>query len=617
MAYLPEELITRVRQEVNIVDVVNQYVQLKKQGSNYTASCPFHEDRNPSFSVSESKQIYKCFSCGRGGNVFGFIQEIEGLDFVAAVQKVADMGGVILDQSLFTHHQSKQSKYQSLYQIHEKTASFYHYYLTQSQKGQDAFNYLTERKVKQETIDYFQLGAAPDKSELLWAYLEKEGFSEQDLLASGIFYQTDSGQILDRFRGRLIIPLKDMRGQVVAFSGRVYQSGDHSNAKYLNSPETAIFNKSKLLFNHDGARASIRQKNQVLVCEGYMDVIALHQAGFHEVVASMGTSLTQDHLTQLSKMTNHIYFIFDGDEAGQKATQRAFDLSQNLSEIQVKALILPGGQDPDEFIQARGQGAFQDLLNQAQTAYDFVKRYLAKSFDLSQQGDLSLYIQALLKEIQKIPMKIEQELRLRELAQEFDLSENLLKEQFERLDYQRKKETTKQDLKQIEQADAGNTGSLTQELIFDASPLKIRSQAAFESEKILCMLLIYYEEAWPYIERLASPPMLFHDFARRALMALEAFYYEGGQSFPLTGIIDQIEDRDLNHFFTQVLWDREIIPFSLALMDDCLKVIDREFKYLEVKELQEKLLDAQKKMDKNKANQLMIQMNHLLRQLKN
>ena len=609
MKFISEEIIAQVSQSVDIVDVIGQYVQLRKQGTNYLASCPFHEDRHPSFSVSQTKQIYKCFSCGRGGNVFGFLQEMEGISFPEAVVKAADFGHVTLAPNLLETRGQDIDPNQSLYRIHDKARDFYHYYLMNTQKGEEAHQYLLNRGLEDDTLKHFELGAAPDRSELLYEYLMKEGFEAKDLIESGIFYQNTQDQWVDRFKGRVIIPLKDKQGRVVGFSGRLYQKDRSSQAKYLNSPQTAIFNKSEVIYNLHGARSSIRKNKQVFLCEGYMDVIALYQAGYHEAVASMGTSLTRQQLQSLSRLASTIYILYDGDGAGQEATRKAYELAQGLQGSQVKSVTLPQGMDPDEYIKAKGRDAFQNLLNHAFTSYEFYQHFLKGQFNLNKSDDLADYLDQLLDQISLLQSSIEQTLRLKELAKEFSLSHDILQEQLDRKKYlmerkqsnHPKRETTElyqEDLKQSH---------------FDL--FKIHSERAFQSEKLLLFTLIYYESAWDYLESFTKPPILYHKIARQALTALSEYYYDVGQNFPLTGISQYVNDSNISALFNDVMWDREIMPYHDQILDDCMTVIHEEFINQQIEELSQQLRHAENQSDKQEINALMVQIMRLKRQL--
>ncbi|MGF3115112.1 DNA primase [Facklamia sp. P13064] len=610
MAYIPNEVIDAIRQSVKIEDVVSQYVQLTKRGPGYSASCPFHEDNNPSFSIHTEKQIFKCFSCGRAGNVFGFIQEIESLSFKQAVIKVAEFADYPLDSSLLAEddyspipHQDKQ-----LYAIYEKASQFYHYFLTATENGNQAYAYLSDRGLKKETIDAFALGLAPDNSELLWTYLKDQSFTEEELLTSGIFYQAEnSPAIIDRFRGRIIFPLRSNQGKVLAFSGRLYQAGDSRKSKYVNSPETTIFHKSQLVYNLDLARPAIRKLKQIIVCEGFMDVIALYEAGFEQAVATMGTSLTHDHLSYLTKLANEILFVFDGDEAGQKATAKAFELGKDFPKAQFKSILLPRGMDPDEWLKARGKESFQTLLNQAQTSFNFFKNYHKQFFQMDDKAAVAEYIDRLLVDLNKIQSPVEKQLYLVELAEEFQIAESFLQERMLRLSGGQRKTAKKQP--------AINHHQPPPQLQSDQQALKVDSFKAFQSEKLWLGFLMYYQEAWNYLEKLNELPFLYHDFSQKAFLALTDYYYQGNK-LPLTGIVGNIEEVQVNSLLTNVMWDFEPIGYQDQAMTDCLNTIQIAFLEQEIEELKTQFKQYHQQQEADKATEVINRLMVLQRKLK-
>ncbi|MCR8968952.1 DNA primase [Facklamia sp. 7083-14-GEN3] len=609
MAYIPNEVIDAIRQSVKIEDVVSQYVQLTKRGQGYSASCPFHEDNNPSFSIHTGKQIFKCFSCGRGGNVFGFIQEIESLSFKQAVIKVAEFADYPLDSSLLAEddqstipHQDKQ-----LYGIYEKASQFYHYFLTATENGDQAFSYLTDRGLNKETIEAFSLGLAPDNSELLWTYMKDQSFSEEELLASGIFYQADDSQaIIDRFRGRIIFPLRSNQGKVLAFSGRLYQEGDNRKSKYVNSPETAIFHKSRLVYNLDLARPAIRKLKQIIICEGFMDVIALYDAGFEQAVATMGTSLTHDHLSYLTKLSNEILFVFDGDEAGQKATANAFELGKKFPKVLFKSVLLPRGMDPDEWLKANGKESFQKFLNHAQSAFSFFKNYNKQFFQLDDKAAVADYIDRLLVDLNQISSPVEKQLYLVELAEEFQIEESFLQERMLRLSGGKKQSSKKQ---------APINNQPPPLIQSDQQALKVDSFKAFQSEKLWLGFLMYYQEAWYYLEKLNELPFLYHDFSQKAFLALTDYYYQGNK-LPLTGIVGNIEDIQVNSLLTSVMWDFEPMGYQDQAMTDCLNIIQIAFIEQEIEELKTQFKQYNQKQEANKATEVINRLMVLQRKLK-
>lgn len=610
MAFIPQTLINQVRENTDIVDVISQYVPLTKRGANYIASCPFHEDRNPSFSVSQPKQIYKCFSCGRGGNVYSFIEEIEGISFPEAFAKVAAFSQIPIDERYLQQGSKVQPAHQRLYELHDKVADFYHYYLTGTNNGASGYDYLLNRGFDEALLDTFQLGLAPDNSQVLLEYLRQNEFSDQELIDSGIFYQNDYQEWRDRFCGRLIIPLRNERGQVVAFSGRQFQAEQSPQAKYLNSPETPIFQKGELLYNLDLARPEINRTKQVLICEGYMDVMALYQAGYENVVATMGTSLTEEHLDRLTRLSREIYFIFDGDEAGQKATKRAFDLVLPRPQLVAKSVSIPQGLDPDEWLKQKGKASFDRLLEEAQSAFDFQVEYLKTHYNLHNDQELAQYIEQVTQLIAQLNSPIEQELRMKDLAEAYTVSLDLIEEQVAR-----KRQQLNQQRRQESPGEAAPPPPPVAPAPASTS-LNIRSGLAFQSEKQLLFHLIYYEEAWKFVEEMDGALVLFHDTAQRIYFALQELYYDEGLSLPLTAIVDRMTEESSRQFLNEVIWDQENLGYQEEVMVDCLKAIDKAFVQQEIEELREKVKQARQSAEYTEMNDLMMQIMRLNRKIK-
>lgn len=604
MTYIPQEMIDKIRSQTNIVDLIGQYVDLQKRGSNYLASCPFHEDRNPSFSVSQDKQIFKCFSCGRGGNVFTFIQEMDGVSFPEAVQKVADFAHIPLQIDLSKQDKSQRAN-QALYDIHQLVAEFYHYYLVNTKNAQQGLEYLQDRQLSLQTIEQFQLGMAPIHSELIVKLIQEKGFSQDQAIQSGIFYLDSQGQLIDRFRGRLIFPLRNIQGRVIAFSGRAFMEGQQDQAKYLNSPETEIFNKSHLIYNLDQARSASRKIGYHLVCEGYMDVISLSQAGFENVVATMGTSLTPNHIDQLKKIASELIFVFDGDQAGQKATARAFDMVQKMDHIQAKTIIIPNQLDPDEWVKKYGKESFQKLINQAISFYEFQREYIKKDYQLNDDQGLAQYIEHLIRLISQIQSPVERSLRITDLSRTYQLEESMIQEQVNR-----------QRLNQSKPVERSESKDQSPVEIVRPSPDDFFSKEALQSEKTILFNLIFYPEAWQYIENLDQPLVLFHPLAQELLLIIQEYYYDEGNPLPLTQVSDRITDARMNDLLTSILWESEKLAFNNKVMEDCLIMIQRAFIKQEVQELSEQLNHLKLTNQKMKEEQTMLKIMQLLRKIK-
>lgn len=365
---ISKETINEIKASVNIVDIIGESVALTKAGRNYLGLCPFHGEKTPSFNVVEDKQFYHCFGCGKSGDVFKFIEETRGLSFAESVQVVAEKAGFQLDVPKVHQPTSQQVlPHQVLYDIHTEANKFYHAFLMTTKMGEAARDYLHQRGLTDEVMTYFQIGLAPSEQNILFQSLSKK-FSETDLLNSGLFNAANNNLIYDAFQGRIIFPLTDEYGRVVAFSGRIWTEQDRANkqiAKYKNSRSTLIFNKSYELYHLDRAKASINKQREVYLMEGFMDVIAAYRAGIENTVASMGTALTPEHVQHLRKHCKKVILTYDGDKAGQAATAKALD---DLQGFDVEIVSLPDGMDPDEFVQRHSEEALQQVLTKSRVS---------------------------------------------------------------------------------------------------------------------------------------------------------------------------------------------------------------------------------------------------------
>lgn len=428
---IPEEVIDNVRSAVNIVDVVSRYVQLRKAGKNLFGICPFHDEKTPSFSVSEDKQIFHCFSCGRGGNVFKFLMDLEKISFPEAVRRVAEFGNVPLDdkyvkKSPKSAYSAAQSEMIGLY---EKAAELYHHVLVNTQLGEKALAYLKKRGITEADMQDFDLGFAPADQDLLLSFLKEQQIDQKQMQDSGLFIETADGSLKDRFFNRIMFPIKDNNGKIVAFSGRSLVKDDQ-HPKYLNSPETSIFNKGKVLYNFSQARPEIVQKKTVILYEGFMDVIAAHRAQVANGIATMGTSLTEDHVRALKRVASRVVICFDGDEPGQRAIAKAIALIKQTSDLQISVIFIPDNRDPDEYVRDKGIESFQKLMNQTgESSTAFLLKFDRMGLNLANENDQLEYLKKALRRIGELNDALEQDLYLNQLAEEFSIDKRDLKNQ--------------------------------------------------------------------------------------------------------------------------------------------------------------------------------------------
>jgi DNA primase len=425
------EVIEEVRTATNIVDVVGSHVSLRKRGKNYTGLCPFHAEKAPSFTVSNEKQIFHCFGCGASGSVFDFLMRMRNLDFAEAVRELAGRSGIALPQ----RQETKQAKRlrelaDSLRQANEIAASYFSRTLTEKGSGEKAREYLRSRGISKEAIRDFQLGYAPQSWDGLKRFLLSKKVDMEVAVQAGLLVKKSGGDSYDRFRHRLIFPIKDMRGLTVGFGGRALD--EESLPKYLNSPETPIFHKGRILYGLATARDACRQHEEALVVEGYFDLLALYSQGIHQVVAPLGTALTLNHIRLLSRLAPAAVLVFDGDEAGMKAAMRSLELflRENLP---VRILTLPAGMDPDDFLTEEGKDSFLQLLKDARPLLEVFLEQSLSSYDGSVEARLKV-VRTATPMLRLLDSRVTQEAYLRMLSQRLDVSEEVL---LEELDWQR------------------------------------------------------------------------------------------------------------------------------------------------------------------------------------
>lgn len=378
--YYTDDQIEEVRSRNDIVSVIGSYIRLQRKGSNYMGLCPFHNEKTPSFSVSPAKQMYHCFGCGVGGNVFTFIMEYENYTFVEALRFLAERAGVALPEQEYSEEARRQADLKSrLLEVNKQAAIYFHHQF-KTKDGQAALQYLKDRGLSEETIKHFGLGYANPIRNDLYQYLKKLGYEDGFLAQTGLFHFDEKMGARDKFWDRVMFPIMDVNHRVIAFGGRVMGKTGPEVAKYLNSPETKLFEKSRNLYGLNFAKTS--RKNQLLICEGYMDVIALHQAGFTNAVAALGTAFTSFHASLLKRYTNEVLLTFDSDQAGTQAALRAIPILKEAG-LSVKIVDMKPYKDPDEFIKALGAEEYQKRIDQAKNSFFFEIEVLQKQYDMN------------------------------------------------------------------------------------------------------------------------------------------------------------------------------------------------------------------------------------------
>ncbi|MBO2709236.1 DNA primase [Lactiplantibacillus plantarum] len=549
---IPEEKVEQVRSAVNIADFIGQYVQLKKAGKNLFGLCPFHEERTPSFSVNEQKQIFHCFSCGRGGNVFSFIMDLENLSFPEAVVKVADFGHIDLPASYTAQSQPAAPKDQQqadLLKLYADSAKMYQHILVNTELGEPALKYLHERGLDDETIKTFGIGYAP-ANQLLLDFFKEHQTDYQLLRQSGLFIENQAGDLRDRFVDRVLFPIKDASGRVIAFSGRILKKSPNE-PKYLNSPETKLFNKRSVLFNFDLARGPIRQQKSVVLFEGFMDVIAAYRSGIQNGVASMGTSLTDEQIYMLERVTDTLYVCYDSDMPGQKATDRALKLLGGNSRLNLGVIQMPDGMDPDEYLRAQGQEKFVQVFEDGkQTPTAFEMQYLKHDSNLQNTPDQLTYLQAVLQQLAQLSSSVEQDLYLNQLVAEFDLDKDDLKQQLRSLvGQQAVRRGGHSDEPQVAPPPAPaplGPPPATVDGSTNSGPLSRVEKA----ERLLLYRLLNDHDVWLRVMAIAGFHFV-HDSYQQILVYAEA-YFKTHNQFDLGNFTDFMTDSDLQPVVTSL-----------------------------------------------------------------
>ena len=463
------EVIDEVISRNDIVDVISGYVKLKKNGSSYTGLCPFHNEKSPSFSVSGQRQLYHCFGCGAGGNVITFVMEYENYTFPEAVKMLADRAGIALPVMEYSGEDRRERDIKTkLLEINKIAATFYYHQL-KSPAGQSGLDYLKKRQLSDKTINTFGLGYAPQLTGDLYRMLKEKGYDDELLKESGLF--TYEKGIREKFWNRVIFPIMDINNKVIGFGGRVMGDG---KPKYLNSPETKLFDKSKNLYGLNVARSS--RKNNLIICEGYMDVISMHQAGFNQAVASLGTALTPGHARLLKRYTDNVLITYDSDEAGVKAALRAIPLLKEAG-LSTKVINMRPYKDPDEFIKAMGAEAFQERIDNAENSFMYEIGTMLRNYDRGDPESETAFEREVAAKLVTFKEKLERDNYLKAVCRQFMIPEDGMRQMVSRLGNQ-------------EGIISRNAGAGTPQPTVERKPKKKREDGLRQAEKMLLTWLI-------------------------------------------------------------------------------------------------------------------------------
>ncbi|MBQ7774325.1 MAG: DNA primase [Lachnospiraceae bacterium] len=413
--YYPEELVEEVRTKNDIVDVVSGYVRLQKKGANHWGCCPFHNEKTPSFSVNGAKQMYHCFGCGAGGNVFTFVMNYENYTFPEAIKHLAERAGVNLPELEYTEEmKARETKRARLLEVNKEAAKFFYYQL-RTPAGEIGYQYLQKRELSDETIKKFGLGYSGKSGATLVQYLKQKGFEDMLIKEAGLASFSERSGLISQFWNRVIFPIFDIHGKVIGFGGRVMGEGE---PKYLNSPETPVFDKRRNLYGMNFARTA--KSGNIILCEGYMDVIAMHQAGFTQAVASLGTAFTPEQANLLRRYTDSVLLAYDSDGAGTKAALKAIGILKEAG-LTAKVINMQPHKDPDEFMKSKGRDAFQERIDQAENSFFFEIRILARNYDLKDPEAKTNFHREIAKRLCSFSEELERENYLEAIAEKYNI----------------------------------------------------------------------------------------------------------------------------------------------------------------------------------------------------
>lgn len=589
MPYYSDELVEEIRSGNDIVDVISGYVRLTKKGSTYFGLCPFHNEKTPSFSVSPNKQMYYCFGCGAGGNVITFLMEYENYTFPEALEVLANRIGIELPKQEMTAEQRKASDKRARLLEVNKEAAKYFYTLLRSERGTRAHEYFRNRRLSEETIKKFGLGYSDKYSDDLYRYLRSKGYEDELLKDSGLISIDEKRGGHDKFWNRAMFPIMDVRGKVIGFGGRVMGDGE---PKYLNSPETMIFDKSRNLYGLNLARTT--KKNQILLCEGYMDVIALHQAGFDNAVAALGTAFTVGHANLLRRYTKEVYLTFDSDGAGIRAAKRAIPILKEAG-IAAKVINMQPYKDPDEFIKALGAEAYEERIKNAESSFMFEIRIMEEDYDLKDPEGKAAFYNEIAKQLLQFSEELEREVYIEAVAGKYGMG-------FENLRKLVNKLGTQPELaRQVRQQQKGTI----------PKEKRKKEDGMKQSQKLLLTWLIEEPGLYQRIQEYIHPEDFTEEIYRKAAEILFRQYEEEGKPNPaqIVSLFGEEEQREIAALFNARIEEVETKnDREKALKETILRIkqnsIDYRSKQMDPTDMAgfQKLIEDKRQLEKLEKN---------------
>ncbi|MBO5004314.1 MAG: DNA primase [Clostridia bacterium] len=545
MVRYSDELIDEIRNKNDIVDIISQYVILKRSGRNFFGLCPFHKEKSPSFSVSPDKQIFHCFGCGVGGNVFHFVEKIENLSFIETIEMLADRAGINLP-TINNNIDDKLIKLKSrVYDINEIAAKFYHENLYKP-TSKEAQNYIKKRKLDNRTLKNFLIGYSGTFNEL-YMHLKEKGFSDEEILASSLVNRNENGKFIDRFRKRLMFPIQDTRNRVIAFGGRVL---DDSKPKYINSPENVVYSKGKHLFGLNVAKRE--QIKKIIIVEGYMDAISLHQRGITNVVASLGTAMTESQGRLLRKSSEQVIIGYDADGAGQAATVRGLEILQNLG-CDIRILQIEGAKDPDEFVTKYGPERFLKYVDNAISLVEYKVKVLKQNLNIENTNDKIKFLKEIAKELSKISNNIEREVYIDKISLEYKISKEAIYSEINKLIYGKNDNEKKSVVSKI---------VAPQKKVVEET-----DKAVTKREGLIIYLLINYpNESYLKIKEIISIDDIKSQKNKKILTKLYEELEKGHSN--IDNILDWFEEEEIINYLTSIMaYDFEITEVNKCIED--------------------------------------------------
>jgi DNA primase len=542
---IAQDKIDEIRNANDIVDVISSYISLNKKGKNYLARCPFHNEKTPSFNVSPDKQMFYCFGCQVGGNVFSFLQQYEKISFVDSVKKLADRAGISL--ILKSEPDEKDLERESLFFLNQTIAEYFHKNLLENPAGKVGLEYLLKRDISEETIKKFQLGLSNNSWEALVEFARARKLNFQNLENLGLIIKKDDGSYFDNFRGRVMFPIFSLNAKIAGFGGRKLFEDDNSG-KYINSKESLVYNKSRILYGLFQTKEEIRKNEAAILVEGYMDFLTLYQGGFRNVIATSGTSLTVDQIKILTRYTKDILFLYDADIAGVKATLRGLDLLLENG-LNVKIVELPEGEDPDSFLKNYGIDRLKNAITNSVSFIEFISRVYSKLGKLSSTKGLTDSTREMVNFITKVKDNLKVEFYLKEIAEKFNIYESTIRDEYEKI-----LKTTKKRQALYDKGESLKVEKVPEQVqrkfdIIYPTP---------EEEDLIALIIMEGKRILDFVDENISDNEIISPITKNSLKFFNEIF-KSGENLSFEEILNRLDDENLKGIITGLIFKKKII----------------------------------------------------------